>query len=116
MLLENEFAKRIAEQQVMTGLELAFAANRAYDAYDEARRARETKVKDSLHLDRIQYYQVLEETKPVVTAAGLRFEDLAAAAGALIGRSTTLGGDLISIQNGNDPRLNIDGSYRSFEK
>ncbi len=114
MLIDNEMAHSLAEQQALLGLELAFQANDAYGhaiALAASRRA----VLDA-GSGRADWYEAVflpqEEVRVEIQAYEARHMGLRNAAGALLGRYT-LGGEFISVQNGNDPVLYNDGSYVS---
>jgi hypothetical protein len=110
MLLHDKSAEAIAKQQALVGLELAHAANEAHTGYVSARNDSRIEVKRSLDLETAAFVRVHNEVTRKVTVSAFHYKNLADAAGALIGRNT-LGGEYISIQNSNEPRLYSDGSY-----
>lgn len=110
MLLDNEAARAIAEQQALLGLDMAFAANAAHSECARGFEERQVTLSQAGDIGEEAYNAAFQETRPKVGAMNFRYNDVLAAAGALVGRET-LGGEYLSVQNGNEPRIYPDGSY-----
>jgi hypothetical protein len=106
--------KNLAEEQALMGLDLAYQANDAHTSANEIAVARQVALDEGQ--DRDDWYKnVMLPQEGALTETRVhqvRHQAYADAAGALIGRYT-LGGEHLSVQNGNDPVLSSDGSHKS---
>src|SRR5262245_6924328 len=112
MLLENQNAQNIAREQANLGVQLAHQANDALTQANQTAAARNAALDASMgHPDYRDVMSSQEGARTEAAAHYAHFGQLAAAAGELIGRHS-LGGEYLSIQNGNAPTIHSDGSYQ----
>jgi len=112
-MIDHPTAHTLAVEQALMGRELAFQANAARDFANDSIARRNAALDEAS--GRSDFDDILSAQDGVRTEARAyyaHYRQLTDAAGALIGRYT-LGSEILSIENGNDPVLSSDGSYIS---